>query len=322
MTIDFTGRVVAVTGAGNGLGREYSLELARLGAKVVVNDLGGSGSGRGASRAAADEVVDAIRAAGGTAVANHQSVGTREGGASVVQTAIDTYGRLDALISNAGFLRNNRFEDMTDEEIDAVLNVHLKGAFYVGQPAYRAMLANGYGRILFTSSASAMFGHPWQANYAAAKGGLMGLSHVVALEGARHGILSNLILPQAQTRLGQEMDPGYMEVIEVAATIGRIPFDEILHRIIPAFNVPLAVFLVSEACTDSHGIYTQIGGRYARVSIAASEGWHAPGEDAPTAEALALHWPQVRNRDALAYPENVYEEIELVVQGRRRLAAT
>lgn len=236
-----------------------------------------------------------------------------------MQTALDTYRRLDAVINNAGFLRNNQFEDMSDEEIDAIIEVHLKGAFYVSQPAYRARKANGYGRFLFTGSASAMFGHPWQANYAAAKGGLIGLSHVVALEGARHGILSNLLLPNALTRLGEEMSPGYLEATNFAAVVKRLPVGEILHRIVPGFNVPLAVFLVSEACTQTHGIYTQIGGRYARVSIAASAGWYSPGEALPTADAVADHWQQVQDRLVLTYPENAYEELEIVIQGRRQL---
>ncbi|HEY5676405.1 MAG TPA: SDR family NAD(P)-dependent oxidoreductase, partial [Myxococcales bacterium] len=206
--VRFDGRVAVITGAGNGLGKDYALELARRGAKVVVNDLGGSGAGEGASHKAADLVVEQIRDSGGEAIANYDSVASREGGGAIIQAALDAFGKVDICISNAGFLRNARFEDLDDERIDAILNVHLKGAFYVAQPAYRAMRQKGYGRFLFTGSASAMYGHAWQANYAAAKGGLMGLSHVVAIEGSAYGITSNLIMPTAQSRLAQEMDEG------------------------------------------------------------------------------------------------------------------
>ncbi|WP_237449883.1 SDR family NAD(P)-dependent oxidoreductase [Novosphingobium silvae] len=217
--IRFDDRVAIVTGAGGGLGRTYALELARRGARVVVNDLGGSGAGVGASKTAADSVVEEIRAAGGQAIASHESVASRESGAAIVQAALDEWGKVDILISNAGFLRNNRFEDLSDDQIDPVLDVHLKGAFYVGQPAYRAMRANGYGRILFTGSASAMFGHAWQANYAAGKGGLMGLSHVVAIEGSACGIQSNVLLPTALSRLGDEMTTGFMEIPKFAEAV-------------------------------------------------------------------------------------------------------
>ncbi len=214
MTIRFDGRVAIVTGAGSGLGRDYATELAKRGAKVVVNDLGGSGAGTGASHRPADAVVNAIRSAGGEAVASHDSVATRSGGEAIVRTALDAFGRVDIVINNAGFLRNNRFEDLSDSQIDAIVDVHLKGAFYVSQPAYRVMAANKYGRFIFTGSASAMFGHAWQANYAAAKGGLMGLSHIVAIEGSAHGIHSNLMLPNANSRLADEMTTGFHEIPE------------------------------------------------------------------------------------------------------------
>jgi NAD(P)-dependent dehydrogenase (short-subunit alcohol dehydrogenase family) len=172
--IRFDGRVAIITGAGNGLGRDYALELARRGAKVVVNDLGGSGSGQGASHSAADLVVAEIRDASGEAVASHDSVSTRSGGEAIVQTALDAYGKVDICINNAGFLRNGRFEDLDDGQIDSIIDVHLKGAFYVAQPAYRAMRRNGYGRFLFTGSASAMFGHAWPGKLCGGQGRLDG----------------------------------------------------------------------------------------------------------------------------------------------------
>lgn len=317
--IRFDGRVAVVTGAGNGLGRDYALELARRGAKVVVNDLGGSGAGVGASATAADRVVEEIRGLGGEAVANHDSVAHRAGGAAVIQTALDTWGRVDVLISNAGFLRNGAFEDMTDEQIDAILDVHLKAAFYVGQPAFRAMKAQGYGRLLFTGSASAMFGHAWQANYASAKAAMVGLSNVIALEGADHGILSNVILPTAASRLQQEMNPGFMEIPSFAKVVQECDWSASEGRSVAEFNTPLALYLVSEACTASHGVYSVNSGRYARVGICAGEGWIAPkGTVPPRVEDIAAHFDQVRTLNDYSEPMSVYGEFNAVAATARK----
>jgi len=306
--ISFDGRVAIVTGAGNGLGRDYALNLARRGARVVVNDLGGSGAGQGRSEAAADQVVDEIKAAGGIAVPSYDSVATRKGGAGIVQAALDAFGRVDIVINNAGFLRNGRFEDLGDEQIDSILGVHLKGAFYVSQPAYKVMKQQKYGRFIFTASASAMFGHPWQTNYASAKGGLVGLSNVVALEGLRHGILSNALLPTAHSRLAAEMHDGWMEVSNVAETLGRLDFEFIGPTVVPEFNTPLALYLVSEQSQATHGIYSCLGGRYARVFIGVTDGWAAAGRKLPTPEQLAEHWNEVEDRGHYHLPQSVYEE--------------
>lgn len=307
--ISFKGRVAVVTGAGNGLGRDYALELARQGAKVVVNDLGGSPSGRGKSPAASQEVVDEIRAAGGEAVANTDSVATRTGGEAVIQTALDTWGRLDVLISNAGFLRNNRFEDLTDDDIDPILDVHLKAAFYVGQPAYRAMRAVGYGRMLFTGSASGMFGHAWQANYAAAKAAMLGLSNVIALEGSAYGITSNVFLPTAASRLMGEMSPGFMEIPEFARIVSATDFSLAGGRVAPQFNTPLALYLVSESCTATQGVYSANCGRYARVRICASEGWVSPSSDVPpTIADIAAHFEEISKLGNYSEPRTPHEE--------------
>lgn len=317
--IGFSGRVAVVTGAGNGLGRDYALELARRGAKVVVNDLGGSASGVGASAGAADSVVQEIRDAGGEAVASTDSVATREGGAAIVQKALDTWGRIDILISNAGFLRNNRFEDLTDEQIDPILDVHLKAAFYVGQPAYRAMRAAGYGRMLFTGSASAMFGHAWQANYAAGKGAMLGLSNVIALEGSAYGIQSNVLLPTSHSRLAGEMNPGYMEIPAFAEALQAADFSASDGRVIPEFNTPLALYLVSEACKATHGVYSANSGRYARVRICAAEGWVAPkGASAPSLEDIASHFDQISNLGEFSEPMTVYDEFNAVARAARK----
>lgn len=315
----FDGRVAIITGAGNGLGKDYALELARRGARVVVNDLGGSGAGVGASTNAADLVVEEIRDAGGKAVANYDSVSAREGGAAIVQSALDAFGKLDICINNAGFLRNGRFEDLTDQQIDAIIDVHLKGAFYVAQPAYRAMRQNGYGRFLFTGSASAMFGHAWQANYAAAKGGLMGLSHVVAIEGSAYGITSNLLMPTAQSRLADEMDTGFMEIPAFAQSVTSADYAASADRIEVPFNTPLAVYLVSEQCASTHGIYTANSGRYAKVRICAADGWVAPmGSTPPVAEDIAAHFDRICDSDIHQEPLTVYDEFTAVAKAARR----
>lgn len=316
--IGFDGRVAIVTGAGNGLGRCYALELARRGAKVVVNDLGGSASGVGASSTAAERVVQEIRDAGGEAVASADSVATRAGGQAIVQTALDTWGKLDVLISNAGFLRNNRFEDLSDDEIDPIIDVHLKAAFYVGQPAYRAMRAAGYGRMLFTGSASAMFGHAWQANYAAGKAAMLGLSNVISLEGSAYGIQSNVMLPTANSRLEEVMTPGYMEIPAFAKVLETTDFSFAEGRMGPEFNVPLAIYLVSEASTATHGVYSNNSGRYSRVRICAAEGWVSPkGSVPPSVEDIASHFEQIGKLGNYTEPMTPYDEFTAAAKTAR-----
>jgi NAD(P)-dependent dehydrogenase (short-subunit alcohol dehydrogenase family) len=317
--IRFDNRVAIITGAGNGLGKDYALEMARRGAKIVVNDLGSSGAGVGASATAADTVVQQIKDEGGEAIANHDSVATRAGGAAIVQAALDAWGRVDICISNAGFLRNNRFEDITDDQLDAIIDVHLKGAFYVGQPAYRAMRKHNYGRFIFTGSASAMFGHAWQANYAAGKGGLMGLSHVVAIEGSAYGIKSNLILPTAMSRLANEMSEGFMEIPEFAASLQSADWSASEGRIIVPFNTPLAIYLASEQCQSTHGIFSANSGRYAQVHICSADGWVSPkGSTPPKPEDIASHFGQIGDMSIYHETKTVYEEFGAVAKAARR----
>ncbi len=317
--IRFDKRVVIITGAGNGLGKDYALEMARRGAKVVVNDLGGSGAGVGASATAADLVVEQIRDEGGEAVASHDSVATRAGGAAITQTALDTWGRVDICISNAGFLRNNRFEDITDEQLDPIIDVHLKAAFYVGQPAYKAMRKNNYGRFVFTGSASAMYGHAWQANYAAGKGGLMGLSHVVAIEGSAYGIKSNLVMPTADSRLASEMSQGFMEIPEFVASMQTADYSATDGRVVIAFNTPLVLYLASEQCQSTHGIFSSSAGRYARLGICAADGWVAPrGSTPPKPEDIASNFDQIGDLSVYHEPKTVYEEFTAVAKAARR----
>jgi NAD(P)-dependent dehydrogenase (short-subunit alcohol dehydrogenase family) len=250
----FAGRVAIITGAGGGLGRSHALELARRGAHVLVNDLGGAVDGSGSSQTAADRVVEEITALGGIAAANHDSVATSEGGQAIVQAAIDAFGRVDIVVNNAGILRDKAFHNMDDAMIQSVIDVHLKGAFYVSQPAYRLMREQGYGRIVNTSSASGLFGNFGQANYGAAKAGLAGLTRVLALEGAGHGIKVNAIAPVAATRMTADI------------------LGDLAAKVSPDSVSPLVAYLAHEECAVTGHVYSVAGGRIARIFVAETQG--------------------------------------------------
>lgn len=294
--ITFDGRVAIVTGAGGGLGRTYALELARRGVRVVVNDLGGSVDGVGSSESAAAKVVAEIEEAGGEAIANYDSVSTEEGGKSIVQAAMDAFGQVDIVVNNAGILRDKSFSKMTMEEVEAVLDVHLKGAFHVSLPAFQVMRENNYGRFVFTSSASGLFGNFGQSNYGAAKAGLVGLSNVLAIEGAKYGILSNAIAPIARTRMTEDLLGPLAEHVE------------------PELVTPLVVYLCSEANQFTHQIFTAGGGRYARVFIGTNPGWFAGKGVVPSVEDIAANMDAIRDISDYIIPESNTEEIILLGQ--------
>ncbi|WP_131736921.1 SDR family NAD(P)-dependent oxidoreductase [Actinomadura roseirufa] len=292
--LNFAGRVAIVTGAGAGLGRAYALELARRGAKVVVNDLGGAPDGSGGASTAAERTVAAITENGGEAVANVDSVADAEGGARIVQTALDAFGRVDILINNAGILRDRSFEKLSADDIHRVIDVHLHGAFNVTRPAFTAMKANKYGRILFTTSAAGLWGNFGQANYAAAKLGLLGLANVLAIEGARNGITANVIAPFALSRLTENMLGG------------------LEARLLPEHVVPLAVALVSEQCALTHEIFSVGGGRYARAFIGLSPGWVGDTTEPASAESVLANLDSIRDLDGYVVPTDAQTELELV----------
>ena len=319
MDIDFSGRVAIVTGAGGGLGKVYATQLAARGATVVVNDLGGGTEGTGGSSAPADAVVSQIRNAGGIAIAHCESVASRHGGESLVAAAMDHFGRVDVVINNAGNQRNNRFELMTDEEFDSVLNVHLKGAFYVSQPAYRYMAQQHYGRFLFTSSSSAMLGHYIRTNYSSAKAGLVGMMHSVALEGARHGILANALLPVAASRLGKA-PPGmlYPEWEAEQSVSGKPGFDLIGPSVVPEYVAPLALYLCSERCTSTRAMWSAVGRRYARVFVGVTKGWLAPAEQPATPEEISEHLAQIEDRGGFDEPLSGMDEFNAVIELARQ----
>jgi NAD(P)-dependent dehydrogenase (short-subunit alcohol dehydrogenase family) len=250
----YDNRVAVITGAGRGLGRAYALMLAARGARIVVNDTGGTLTGDGTNTAPAQEVAAEITAAGGDAVASCESVTTAAGGQAIIQTALDHFGRVDILIHNAGTVRRGSLKELSYEDFDAVLDVHLRGAFHVVRPAFPLMCAAGYGRIVLTSSIGGMYGNQGVANYAAAKAGLIGLSNVVALEGAAEGVLCNVIVPSAVTRMAEGLD------ISAYPPMG------------PELVAPVVCFLAHESCSVSGEMLVAIAGRVARAVIAESPG--------------------------------------------------
>jgi NAD(P)-dependent dehydrogenase (short-subunit alcohol dehydrogenase family) len=292
--ITFDGRVAIVTGAGGGLGRTYALELARRGARVVVNDLGGAVDGTGSSESAADRVVSEIKTAGGEALANYDSVSTPDGGEAIVQSALDGFGTIDIVVNNAGILRDRSFVNMELAEIEAVLDVHLKGAFYVSQPAFRVMKEAAYGRFVFTSSNAGLFGNFGQANYGAAKAGLAGLSNVLAIEGAKYNIKSNAIAPIAKTRMTEDLLGPFADMVQ------------------PEQVTPMVVYLCSEANEHSHEIFTAGGGRYGRIAIVTNDGWVAGGGEVPSVEDIADHLDEIRDISDPIVPESIQDEITLL----------
>jgi NAD(P)-dependent dehydrogenase (short-subunit alcohol dehydrogenase family) len=298
--IDFTGQAAIVTGAGRGLGRLYALELARRGASVVVNDLGGTMHGEGSDASVADQVVTEIAAAGGIAIASHDSVATPEGGEAIVQSAVDRFGRVDAVVSNAGIFGTTPFDELTVDEWRRMLNVHLDGSFHLSQPAFRAMKTQGSGRFVFISSSAGMFGQPLAAHYAAAKAGIVGLMNVIAIEGAAHGILANSVLPFGYSRM-------------VTETVGdRVPEGAeaaFFEAIQPELVVPIVVFLASRACELTHHNYSALGGRFARAFVGLGEGWLAPRGSAPTAEDIAAHLAEVSATEPCIVPGSIVDEI-------------
>jgi NAD(P)-dependent dehydrogenase (short-subunit alcohol dehydrogenase family) len=297
--ITFDDQVAIVTGAGRGLGRLYALELARRGAAVVVNDLGGTMHGQGADSSVADQVVEEITRAGGRAVASHDSVDSPQGGQAIVDTALDAFGRLDAMVSNAGIFNSIPFDQLSAEDWRRMLQVHLDGGFYLSQPAYKVMTKQRYGRFVFISSSAGNFGQPMEAHYAAAKTGLVGLSNVIAIEGAAHGILSNTVLPTGFSRM-------------VTETVGDEKFlaeSGFMRAIRPELVVPLVVFLASRACEFTHRNYSACAGRYARVFMALGDGWLADPATEPTADDIFAHLDELSATDNFIVPDSIVDEV-------------
>lgn len=272
-------RVVVVTGAGGGLGREYAMLLASHGAKVVVNDLGGARDGSGASSSMADAVVQEIVDAGGVAVANYDSVATVEGGEALIATAIAHFGSIHGVVSNAGILRDASFAKMTPEEWDAVLKVHLYGGFNVTHAAWPHFREQGFGRIVVATSTSGIYGSFGQANYGSAKAGLIGLINTLSVEGKKYDIKANAVAPLAATRMTMDAAPA-----------------DFLEKLSPALVAPVVDHLMREELEESGQVYVVGGGLVQRVAQFQTPGvtFDAP----PTPDQLAARWSEITDLSA------------------------
>jgi NAD(P)-dependent dehydrogenase (short-subunit alcohol dehydrogenase family) len=301
----FEGQVALVTGAGRGLGRAYALELARRGARVVVCDIGGTGPGEAPW---ADAVVQEITGSGGTAVANHDSVATAAGGEAIVRTVVEAFGTVDILVNNAGYMRPAAVGELTTQQIEDVTAVHLLAGFHVTQPAWRVMAAQRYGRVVLTSSHS-IFGHEGNSNYAAAKAGLLGLGRALALEGARHGILANCILPSAASRISIEANNTAEGQSRVARATSALNSRRTVQSV-----VPMITLLASRECPVTGEAYSCVAGRFARVVLGVTGGWVAPSVEGLTAEDLAAHLDEIRDQSRIDTPDSMVELFEHVVR--------
>ncbi|AIZ34043.1 SDR family oxidoreductase [Pseudomonas sp. K1(2024)] len=299
--ISLQDRVVIVTGAGGGLGRAHARLFAARGARVVVNDLGGSTHGEGASASAADRVVEDIRAAGGQAVANHDSV---TDGARIVEQALDSFGRLDVLVNNAGILRDKTFHKMDAADWDPVYRVHVEGAYRVTHAAWPHLRGQNWGRVIFTASTSGIYGNFGQANYAMAKLGLYGLTRTLALEGRKHGILVNAIAPTGGTRM----------------TEGLIA-PQVFERLRPELVSPLVVYLGSEQCQDSGQLYEVGGGWVGKVRWERSLGVGFDPNAGFTPEQVAEHWAQIGDFDGAVHPEDSLQALQQMMANLERYPA-
>lgn len=278
----FDGRVAVVTGAGRGLGRAYALMLAADGAKVVVNDSGGALDGEGADTGPAQAVVDEIASAGGEAVANTDSVATPEGGRAIIADAQQRFGGVDILIHNAGIVRRAPLAEMTYDDFEAVLDVHLRGAFHVVRPAFPSMCDAGYGRIVLTSSIGGLYGNHEVANYAVAKAGVIGLSHVAAMEGAAHDVKSNVIVPAAVTRMAAGID-----------TSAYPPMG-------PELVAPVVGYLAHETCSVTGEMFVALAGRVATAAVTETRGVYRPSW---TIADVAENIDAIRDRsESLTFP--------------------
>ncbi|AEF34096.1 short-chain type dehydrogenase/reductase [Mycolicibacter sinensis] len=272
-------RVVVVTGAGGGLGREYALTLAREGAAVVVNDLGGARDGTGAGHNMADQVVTEIKEAGGRAVANYDSVADSDGAANIIKTAIDEFGKVDGVVSNAGILRDGTFHKMTFDNWNAVLQVHLYGGYNVVRAAWTHFREQGYGRVVVATSTSGLFGNFGQANYGAAKLGLVGMINTLAIEGAKYNIKANAIAPIAATRMTEDILP-----------------PEVLEKLKPEYVAPVVAYLCTEELAETGSVFIAGGGKVQRAALFENAG--ANFENPPSVDDVAAQWSTIADMSA------------------------
>ena len=272
-------RVIVVTGAGGGLGREYALTLAREGASVVVNDLGGARDGTGAGSAMAEAVVKEIKDAGGRAVANYDSVAESEGAANIIKTAIDEFGKVDGVVSNAGILRDGTFHKMEFGSWDSVIKVHLYGGYNVIRAAWPHFRENGFGRVVVATSTSGLFGNFGQANYGAAKLGLVGMINTLAQEGAKYNIKANAVAPIAATRMTQDILP-----------------PEVFEKLTPEYVAPVVAYMCTEEMPETASVFIVGGGKVRRVALFQSSG--VTFTDVPSVDDVAGKWGEITDLSA------------------------
>ena len=303
----FDDRVALVTGAGGGLGREHALLLASRGAAVMVNDLGSpTMGGQDHDPSPAQAVVEEITAAGGVAIANSDSVASREGAESMVASALEEFGRLDILINNAGIIRNRTFLNIGEYEFEPVLDVHVKGCFFVTRPAYEHMKTVGYGRVINTSSGSGLFGSFGQTAYSAAKAAIYGFTRTLAIEGSRYGVHVNAIAPGALTRMTGDVlgDDGAM------AEMTGLSGEDLVYQMGPHQVAPAVVYLAHESCSLNGETLSASGGRVGRAFMGVTKGIY---EDELTVESVADRIDEVCDEDGYLVPDNVDQEIELLL---------
>ncbi|MFT4570746.1 MAG: NAD(P)-dependent dehydrogenase (short-subunit alcohol dehydrogenase family) [Hyphomicrobiaceae bacterium] len=276
--LGLAGRVAVVTGAGGGLGRSHALLFAKHGAKVVVNDLGGSADGTGDGSTMAEKVVQEIKDAGGEAVPNFDSVSTPEGGANIIKTAIDAFGKIDILVNNAGILRDKSFTKMTDDDWDLVQAVHVKGAYYCTKAAWPHMREQNYGRIIMTASASGIYGNFGQSNYSVAKMGLVGFGQTLALEGDKYNVKTNIIAPVAASRMTESLMP-----------------PNILEKLRPECVSPVVVYLCSENIDVNGELYEVGAGAVSRIESLRSVGTTLNPDDGFGVEEIAANWEKIND---------------------------
>ncbi len=297
--MDMNGQVVVVTGAGRGLGRAYALEVASRGAAVVVNDLGVNED----NTSRADAVVAEIDAQGGRAAASHDDISTADGGRGLIAVAVNTFGRVDAVINNAGFIRPSDIVDLTDQQLDEVIGVHLKAAFYTTRAAWPHMSKQEYGRIVFTSSSSS-FGHSGNSHYSAAKGGLIGLARSLAEEGRDFDLKANCVLPFAKGLITVE-NPLHGNTMPETRRL----LDSMESRRDPRSVSPLVAYLASRDCAVNGEAFSALAGRYARVIYGLTTGWIAADADNVTAEDIEQHLPEITDTTNILIPPTMQDEI-------------
>jgi NAD(P)-dependent dehydrogenase (short-subunit alcohol dehydrogenase family) len=308
--LGFHGKVAIITGAGGGLGQQHARLLASRGARVVVNDIGVSVTGESPDNSPAEAVAQEIRGQGGEAIADTTSIVSAQGGQALVQKALDNYGRIDIVVNNAGILRDVEFDDMTEEHLDPLIDVHLKGTFFVTRPAWIAMRKQGYGRVVNTTSAAGLLGTAKKSNYGAVKGGILGLTKVLAAEGAPHNIKVNAIAPFAMTRMlthsmessgdAADLDPAVLEMMQ-----------GFMRKLDPALVSPVVAYLAHEECAVSGEIYTVGGGQVSQFFIGRTAGYYSPRL---SIEDVRDHLDQIRDPAGHTIPADPGDETAQLFQ--------